>query len=193
MDIRPHAIEGLLTLVPARHGDERGWFSEIFRDDWFRRHVADVGFVQDNMSLSAAPGTIRGLHFQVPPSAQGKLVRCVSGAILDVAVDLRRGSATYGRHAAVELTPADGAWLWIPAGFAHGFETLRADSTVLYKVTAAYSRADERGIAFDDPALGIEWRTPSAAATISAKDRSLPPLSAVDSPFRMPPLRPEGP
>jgi dTDP-4-dehydrorhamnose 3,5-epimerase len=161
----------LVTL--AVHGDERGSFTETFREwDWAPL-LNGARFVQDNQSRSAAAGTIRGLHYQMPPFAQGKLVQVISGRILDVAVDLRRGSPTFGRHAAVELTD-DGKQVFVPAGFAHGFMTLAPNTIVTYKVTAAYDPKSERGIAWDDPDLGIAW--PRPAATLSPRDRQWPCL-----------------
>lgn len=170
------AIPALVLLTPSRFGDDRGWFSEVFRSEAFRREVADVDLVQENHSLSRHAGTIRGLHFQAPDHAQGKLVRAVRGRILDVAVDLRRGSPSYGRHCAVELSAENGRQLWVPVGFAHGFCTLEADCEVVYKVSAYYSKADDKGLAFDDPALGIEWPVDPATAILSDKDRRQPRL-----------------
>lgn len=177
MDAETTAIDGVLILTTRRFGDERGWFSEVFRDDRFRQAVGEVGFVQDNQSLSRPAGTVRGLHFQTPPRAQGKLVRCLTGAILDVAVDMRTGSPTFGRHVAVELTPENGRQLWVPPGFAHGFCTLRDDSTVFYKVTDTYSREHDAGILWNDPALGIDWPVSADEAILSEKDRSAPRLA----------------
>jgi dTDP-4-dehydrorhamnose 3,5-epimerase len=136
-----------------------------------------VSFVQDNQSYSATPGTLRGLHFQTPPRAQGKLVRCLAGAVFDVAVDLRHGSPTFGQWAGVELTAARLNALWVPAGFAHGFCTLVPDSVITYKVTDYYSPADDRGLAWDDPALGITWPDCADPETLSAKDRVQPRLA----------------
>lgn len=177
MDFRELPIAGLLEITPARFGDARGYFSELFRIDRFRDHAGPVDFVQENQSLSAAVGTIRGLHFQTEPMAQGKLVRCAAGAIFDVAVDLRRGSPTFGHWAAVELTPELNNQLWIPAGFAHGFCTLKPGSVVVYKVTNYYSPENDKGLAWDDPQIGIAWPAAADAATLSAKDRSQPALA----------------
>lgn len=171
------------VLVPKRHADTRGFLSET----WNQRTLDDAGirlrFVQDNHSASAAAGTIRGLHFQLPPLAQHKLVRVVRGAILDVAVDLRRSSSTFGRHVAVELS-AD-AWnqLLIPVGFAHGFCTLTPDTHVIYKVTSHYSPDRERGVLFSDPALGIKWPVPPDQALMSDRDRALPKLAELADVF----------
>lgn len=180
-------ISGVVQVIPKRFGDERGYFSELFRENLIQAVIGDVHFVQDNQSLSAAPGTLRGLHFQVGPSVQGKLVRCLAGAILDVAVDLRAGSPTFGKHVAVELTPENGAWLWVPVGFAHGFCTLKADTAVLYKVTSYYDAACDRGIRWNDPALRIDWPFAEAELTLSAKDKVQPLLSEIAPPFQYQP------
>lgn len=177
MQIEETSLPGVLVITPKRFGDERGWFSEVFRDDLFRRAAGDVGFVQDNHSLSRPVGTVRGLHFQRHPTAQGKLIRCIAGAILDVAVDIRVGSPTFGRHVAVELSAETGRQLWVPVGFAHGFCTLVPDTEVVYKVTAPYSAADDGGILWDDPALGIAWPVGPEAALLSDKDRRQPRLA----------------
>jgi dTDP-4-dehydrorhamnose 3,5-epimerase len=173
----PTDIPDVVEIVPLRHGDARGYFSEVFRADLFAAHVGPVRFMQDNVSLSERKGTVRGLHYQVAPNAQGKLITCLDGAILDVAVDLRPGSPTHRQHVARRLTAEAGNWLWIPDGFAHGFCTLTDAARVLYKVTAPYSPADERGIAFDDVALGIDWPVTRSTATLSARDAALPVLS----------------
>lgn len=175
------AISGLVLLEPVRHGDSRGFFSEV----WSRRAMREAGieadFVQDNHSLSREAGVLRGLHFQRPPSAQGKLVRVVRGAVLDVVVDIRQGSPTYGRHDAVELSAANWRQLWVPRGFAHGFLTLEPDTEVLYKVDAEYDRAADAGIRWDDPDLGIAW--PVATPILSAKDAAAPRLAEIAPPF----------
>jgi dTDP-4-dehydrorhamnose 3,5-epimerase len=174
-------IPGLLLIEPPRICDARGFFSEV----WSHRALAaaglDVVFVQDNHSLSRAAGVLRGLHFQRPPAAQGKLVRVVRGSILDVAVDIREGSATYGQHVAVELSAANWRQLWIPRGFAHGFCTLEPDTEVLYKVDAYYDRDADSAIAWDDPALGIAW--PVRDPILSEKDRTAPRLADIPPPF----------
>lgn len=182
MDIRPLALSGLALVTPRRHGDERGFFSEVWRDDLLAPHGIG-GFVQDNHSWSAGRHTVRGLHFQAPPKAQGKLVRCTRGAVIDVAVDLRVGSPTLGRHVAVTLSRENWAMLWVPAGFAHGFCTLEPDTEILYKVTTPYDPALDRGIAFDDPALGIVWPVGRAGAVLSAKDAAWPLLAEIGPVF----------
>jgi dTDP-4-dehydrorhamnose 3,5-epimerase len=156
--------------------DERGWFQQIYADDLSAGGgtLAGMRFVQDNASLSVKPGTVRGLHFQLPPSAQDKLVTVLAGAIYDVAVDIRRSSPNFGRHDAVELRAGTGDQFFIPAGFAHGFMTLEPNTVVFYKVSRPYAPRDERGIAWNDPALGIAW--PMTAEVLSTKDASLPAL-----------------
>ena len=176
MDVVATAIADVKLVRPRVFADERGWFAETWSARAFAAAGIAEGFVQDNQSLSRPRGTVRGLHFQTPPMAQGKLVRVLRGAILDVAVDLRRSSPTRGRHVAVELT-ADGAQLWVPVGFAHGFCTLVDDTEVFYKVTAPYSPAHDRGLAWDDPALGIPWPVSAAEALLSDKDRRHPRLA----------------
>lgn len=171
------ALPGVIEVRPRRLGDARGYFSEIFRLGEFRDHAGACEFVQENESLSARVGTVRGLHFQVAPFAQGKLVRCTRGAVFDVAVDLRPGSATYGDWVAAELSAGRGNQLWIPPGFAHGFCTLEPDTVVNYKVTATYSQAHDKGLAWDDPAIGIRWPEIADPETLSAKDRVQPLLA----------------
>ena len=176
-------VEGLLLILPTKHGDHRGFFSETFRDDVFASRGLDLSFVQDNHAYSSARGVLRGLHYQVPPHAQGKLVRCTRGRILDVGVDIRAGSPTFGRHIAVELSASNWKQLWLPPGFAHGYVTLEPDCEVIYKVTDYYAKNCERGIAWDDPSLLIDWRLRSADIVLSDKDRENPRLSAIVSPF----------
>lgn len=183
MEFRPLDLPDVVEIVPRKFGDERGCFSEIFRSDQFRGRVADVDFVQENQSLSAKPGTVRGLHFQTHPFAQGKLVRCLAGAIFDVAVDLRTGSPSYGQWVAVELTADKGNQLWVPAGFGHGFCTLLPDTVVCYKVTAYYSPADDKGVAWDDPDIGVAWPGLADPASLSAKDKVQPRLTELPAHF----------
>ena len=186
MHFQHFPIPHLLEITPKRHGDERGYFAEVFRQDAFDEQAGPTVFVQENESLSAKVGTLRGLHFQTDPFAQGKLVRCTAGAIFDVAVDLRTGSPTFGKWAAVELSPAKGNLLWIPPGFAHGFCTLLPDSVVNYKVTAYYAPACDKGLRWDDPAIGIEWPSLADPDTLSAKDRVQPLLADLPACFGMP-------
>ena len=176
-------IPAVKRVVPTRHGDARGWFAETFRADLLSEHGITDHFVQDNQSFSAAKGTLRGLHFQTPPAAQGKLVRVLAGAILDVAVDIRRDSPTYGRYVAERLDAETGDQLYIPAGFAHGFCTLEPDTMIAYKVSAYYSRENDRGILWNDPALAIAWPVADGEAVLSDKDRSAPRLSEIGPQF----------
>jgi dTDP-4-dehydrorhamnose 3,5-epimerase len=181
--IEPQAIPGVLLITPKRFGDERGFFMETYSAP----ALAEVGylgvFVQDNHSKSVKVGTVRGLHFQSPPHAQDKLVRVTHGAVLDVAVDVRRNSATYGKHVAVELSARNSRQLLVPAGFAHGFQTLEPDTEVLYKVTANYAPESEGGLLWNDPALDIKWPIPADTATVNARDAAWPILAELTSPF----------
>ena len=183
MDVIDTEIPAVKRIVPKRFGDARGWFSETFRADVLARAGITAPFVQDNQSFSAPKGTVRGLHFQVPPQAQGKLIRVLQGAILDVAVDIRTGSATYGRHVAVRLDAEGGEQLFIPHGFAHGFCTLTPDVMVAYKVDAYYSQPHDRALAWDDPAIGIDWPLGPEEAILSDKDRRAPRLSELEAAF----------
>jgi len=176
LDVRPLTHPDVKLIRAPRFSDPRGYFAETYvRRDFVVAGIASE-FVQDNESLSLRPGTVRGMHFQIPPFAQAKLIRVLSGRILDVCVDLRRSSPRYGQHASVELSAGSGEQLFVPAGFAHGFCTLEPDTTVLYKVDAVYSAAHERGIIWSDPALAIAWPVGTAAAILSAKDAVLPLL-----------------
>ena len=177
MKIEDTEIAGLKVITPAKHGDHRGFFSEVYNRAAFEKAGLDLAFVQDNHSFSAEVGTIRGLHFQSPPFAQDKLVRVVRGRVLDVAVDLRRSSKTFGRHFGIELSRENWRQLLVPIGFAHGFCTLEPDTELLYKVTNFYSGANDLGLAFDDPAIGIDWGVDLARATLSDKDRRQPRLA----------------
>lgn len=177
LNVKDTAIPAVKIVTPKKFGDHRGFFSET----WSRKAFADAGldldFVQDNQSLSAPVGTLRGLHFQSAPFAQDKLVRVTRGRILDVAVDIRTSSPTFGKHVAVELSAENWKQLLVPIGFAHGFVTLEPDTEVLYKVTAPYAPQNDHGLAFDDPALGIDWRLPLSELTLSDKDRKHPRLA----------------
>lgn len=175
------AIPEVMLFEPARHGDARGFFSEVWSRRALAAHGLDIDFVQDNHAFSAQPGVLRGLHFQRPPSSQGKLIRVARGAILDVAVDIREGSATYGRHVAAVLSAANWRQMWVPRGFAHGYATLEPDTEVLYKTDAYYDRDADAGIAWDDPALGIDWGV--AAPVLSDKDRNAARLADIPAPF----------
>lgn len=170
-------------LKPRRFGDGRGWFMETYSEASATLAGIQDRFVQDNQSFSAFEGTIRGIHFQTPPHAQAKLVRCVRGAIIDYAVDLRRGSPTYGHHVAAELTAEGGEQLYVPVGFGHAFVTLQPDTEVAYKVSGVYAPDCDGGIVWNDPALGIDWPLPPTGPVLSDKDKILPTLSDFDSPF----------
>lgn len=176
LDVIPQSLSGVMMIRSKRYPDPRGYFAETY----VRRDFALAGigqeFIQDNQSGSSARGTVRGLHFQIPPFAQAKLVRVLRGRILDVVVDLRRSSPSYGRHLSIELGADTGDNLYVPKGFAHGFCTLVADTEVLYKVDAVYSAEHDRGVNWADPALGIAWPVSQADAVLSAKDAALPTL-----------------
>ncbi len=183
MEVQTFDIPDVVLLTPRHIGDERGYFAETFRADLFAQKVGHQVFVQDNESRSARPGTIRGLHFQSDPHAQGKLVRCTAGALFDVAVDIRQGSPTYGKWVGETLTPDNGKQLWVPAGFAHGFCSLEPDTVISYKVTGYYSGECDKGLAWDDPAIGIAWPAVADSDTLSAKDRKQPLLSELPAYF----------
>ena len=176
LDIRPLTHPDVKLIRGPRFSDPRGYFAETYvRRDFVAAGIAPE-FVQDNESLSLRPGTVRGMHFQIAPFAQAKLIRVLTGRIFDACIDLRRSSARYGQHASVELSAETGEQLFVPAGFAHGFCTLEPDTTVLYKVDAIYSAEHERGIFWSDAALAIAWPVGPDAAILSAKDAALPPL-----------------
>ncbi|NSY39514.1 dTDP-4-dehydrorhamnose 3,5-epimerase [Leisingera sp. ANG59] len=180
MKIEETGLPGLMVLTPARYGDERGFFSE----SWSRRRMREAGidldFVQDNHSLSVAPGILRGLHYQSPPHAQDKLVRCGHGAMFDVAVDIRKGSPSYGQWFGIELTPENGRQLLVPKGFLHGFITRAADTEIIYKCTDYYAPECDGAVAWDS--CGIDWGF-AAAPVLSEKDAAAPALADFDSPF----------
>lgn len=183
MKIEDAGLPGLKVVTPKRIPDGRGFFSETYRRDALAEHGIDLSFVQDNHSLSMQAGVVRGLHFQVPPRAQAKLVRVVRGRILDVVVDIRRGSPTYGRSVAIELNADNWQQLLVPVGFAHGFCTLIEETEVVYKVTDYYSAPHDRGLMWNDPTLGIAWPVAEGDAVLSERDRKHPLLAALDSPF----------
>lgn len=183
MEFRTFDIDGLLEIVPTKIADERGYFAETFRADPFFDRAGRQEFVQDNQSLSVRPGTIRGLHFQTNPCAQAKLVRCLAGSVFDVAVDLRTHSPTYGKATSVVLTADDANQFWIPAGFAHGFCTLEPNAIIAYRVTNYYSRDNDSGVAWDDPAFAIDWPAIADRGTLSAKDRQLPAFADLPAYF----------
>lgn len=181
MQIEPTALADVLILTPRRFGDARGWFMETWNASTLAKAGLDLPWVQDNHSFSAAKGTLRGLHFQSPPRAQDKLVRCSRGAILDVAVDIRAGSPTFGQHVAVDLSADTGRQLLIPKGFLHGFVTLTDDTEVQYKCSDLYSPEHDGAVRWDDPALGIAWGV--TAPILSDKDARAPLLSQLGQPF----------
>lgn len=171
-------------IHPKRFGDTRGWFTEVYSAPAFAALGIDCTFLQDNHSLSAPAFTLRGLHFQAPPRGQDKLVRCVRGAIFDVAVDIRKGSPTYGQWVGTELSAENGHQLFIPIGFAHGFVTLEDNCEVTYKCSDIYAPEADGGICWDDPAVGIDWPMPAGIIPeLSAKDAAQPLLADFDSPF----------
>lgn len=176
MEVEQTIIPAVKVVTPKKHGDARGFFSEVYNRSTFEAAGLRFDFVQDNHSYSATVGTLRGLHFQTPPFAQEKLIRVGRGRILDVAVDIRRSSPTFGQYVAVELSAENWRQLLIPTGFAHGFITLEPDTEVLYKTTALYSPANDRGVAWDDPDIAVAWRLPPGGPTLSEKDKRWPRL-----------------
>jgi dTDP-4-dehydrorhamnose 3,5-epimerase len=185
MVVEPLAIPEVKRLVPKVFRDARGAFCEAYSKRALDAAGLALTFVQDNHSISHARGVVRGLHFQSHPYAQGKLVRVLRGSIFDVAVDLRRGSPTYGQHVSAVLSAENWEQLWIPVGFAHGFCTLEPDTEVLYKVTAYYSPEHDLGLQWDDPDLGIDWPVSAAEATLSDKDRRHPRLAELGEVFTL--------
>lgn len=176
MEVKSFSIPDVKLFVPKRIADDRGYFAETFRSELFSSVCGDHAFVQENESLSRRIGTVRGLHFQSEPHAQGKLVRCTAGALFDVAVDIRIGSRTFGQWIGEVLTPQNGHQLWVPAGFAHGFCTLAEDTVISYKVTDYYSGACDKGLLWCDADVGIIWPDVADPETLSAKDRIQPQL-----------------
>jgi dTDP-4-dehydrorhamnose 3,5-epimerase len=176
-------IPAVRILTPKKHGDHRGFFSEIYNKKTLAAAGIDTDFVQDNHSLSVEKGIVRGLHFQAPPFAQDKLVRVVRGSVFDVAIDLRRGSPTYGQHACAVISAKAWNQILVPVGFAHGFMTLEPYTEVLYKVSNYYSAEHDMGLLWNDPALGIEWPIAEAEAILSAKDKIHPRLAELPPHF----------
>lgn len=174
LTVTPTEIPAVKIVEPKRFGDSRGYFVETWNKRRLKEHGLDFDFVQDNESLSAQAGTVRGLHFQKHPNAQDKLVRVLRGRVLDVAVDLRKSAPSFGRHVAVELSAGNGRQLFVPIGFAHGFCTLAPDTVLAYKVTGFYSSADDLGVAWDDPDLAIAWPISPGEAALSDKDLRQP-------------------
>lgn len=177
------AIEGVLLITPPRHGDARGFVSEVFKASVLRDAGVTHGWAQDNHAVSPKRGVVRGMHFQAPPHAQAKLVRVTRGAILDVVVDIRVGSPSYGAHVAAVLSAENWTQLYAPAGFAHGYCTLTDDVEVAYKMSAEYAPASEAGLLWNDPALAIAWPVDAQSAIVAPRDAAWPPLSALRSPF----------
>ncbi|WP_322886101.1 dTDP-4-dehydrorhamnose 3,5-epimerase (plasmid) [Sinorhizobium medicae] len=172
LEVRPLSLGGVLEIVPRKFGDERGFFSETFNAETLAAQGVELSFVQDNHSYSALAGTLRGLHYQLPPKAQAKLVRVVRGRVFDVVVDIRKGSPSFAKWLGLELSAERWNQILVPAGFAHGFVTLEPETEVLYKVTERYSAEHERSIRFDDPAIGIGWPVAADRLQLSAKDRN---------------------
>lgn len=183
MQVTPLDIPDVKILHPRKFGDKRGFFSETYNKKALAEHGIDIEFVQDNHSYSSPRGTIRGLHFQIPPYAQDKLVRVVRGAVLDVAVDLRADSPTFGQHVTAIITADEWNQILVPAGFAHGFCTLEADTEVIYKVSSYYAPEHDLGIRWNDPRLGIEWPVSEGQAILSDKDRVQPLLEEIEFRF----------
>jgi dTDP-4-dehydrorhamnose 3,5-epimerase len=184
MHIERLEIPDILLAKPNKHTDQRGFFRKTFRADILAVHGIEAAFVQDNQVHSVQKNVLRGLHFQRPPHAQGKLIRCTRGAILDITVDIRVGSPTYAHHVAVELSATNWLQLWIPPGFAHGYMTLERDCEVIYKATDYYAPECDCGIAWNDPALAIDWRLPDSEIILSDKDRRQPCLADVAPAFQ---------
>ncbi len=183
MQIEETSLPGVLILTPRRFGDDRGFFSEVWNRQALRTRGIDIDFVQDNHSLSRPVGTVRGLHYQSPPHAQDKLVRCGAGVVYDVAVDARKGSPTWGQWVGVELSAENGRQLLIPKGFLHGFVTRAPNSELLYKCSDVYAPDCDGAVRFDDPDLAIDWGIDPATAILSDKDRKAPSFADFVSPF----------
>lgn len=183
MPFRTTDIQGLLLFEPAVYKDERGYFFESYNEQTFQKQGLDIRFVQDNQSFSYY-GVIRGLHYQLEPYAQTKLVRALQGTVLDVAVDIRKGSPTYGKHMTVELSAENRLQLLIPRGFAHGFSVLSETAQLSYKCDGLYSKESEGGIRYDDPQLNIDWQIPAGKAIVSAKDIGLPSFAECRNTFQ---------
>lgn len=177
MEVRPLGLDGVFEIVPRKFGDGRGFFSETYKANALNDLGKDLNFVQDNHSYSAARGVVRGLHYQLPPFAQDKLLRVTRGSILDVAVDIRKSSPTFGKWVAQEVSAAKWNQVLILKGFAHGFITLTEETEVLYKVTDYYAPEYDRSIRFDDPAIGIGWPIPGSGVQLSDKDKNAPLLA----------------
>jgi len=177
------AIQDVKLVTPARFGDDRGFFSETYNAQRFKDAGIEADFIQDNHSLSAQRGTVRGLHFQAPPFAQSKLVRVLRGTMLDVAVDVRKGSPTYGKWVSAELSAENGVQIFVPRGFLHGFVTLEPDTEIAYKVDNYYSKECDGAVLWNDPALGIDWGIPANEAVLSDKDAAAQSFAEFETPF----------
>ncbi|MEP7453281.1 dTDP-4-dehydrorhamnose 3,5-epimerase [Phyllobacterium sp. SB3] len=180
IEVRPRALEGVLEILPRKLGDDRGFFSETWNAESFGNAGINLQFVQDNHSLSVNKGVLRGLHYQLPPRAQDKLVRVIRGAILDVVVDIRKSSPTFRQWLSLEVSAARWNQILVPKGFAHGFVTLEDNTEVVYKVTDYYSAAHDRSLRFDDAAIGVDWQVDVSKVQLSDKDRSAPLLEQAD-------------
>ncbi len=185
MKTRALAIAGVKLITPPRFRDERGFFSETWKQGAFAEAGIPGPFLQDNHAASTGIGVLRGLHCQVGPNAQGKLVRCIKGAIFDVAVDVRQGSPTFGRYVGAEISAENGTQIWVPVGFLHAYCTLTVDTEVIYKVTGAYDKAAERGVIWNDPDIGIDWPVPADQVILSDKDKVLPRLRDLPALFNL--------
>lgn len=183
MDFSFFPIHGPFEIAPRKIHDNRGYFAEVFRSNDFRAVAGDVEFVQENQSLSCHSGTIRGIHFQSPPVAQGKLVRCLAGSLADFVVDLRKGSPTFGQWISAILSLEKSNQLWVPVGFGHAFCTLEPNSIISYRVTNYYSSDHDKGVAWDDPDIAIAWPDIADPGTLSAKDRQQPRLATLPTYF----------
>ncbi|OYR22979.1 dTDP-4-dehydrorhamnose 3,5-epimerase [Brucella thiophenivorans] len=177
MEVRALGLDGVYEIIPRKFGDDRGFFSETYKVNALAEAGIELNFVQDNHSYSAAKGVVRGLHYQLPPFAQDKLVRVIRGAILDVAVDIRKNSPTFGKWVSLEVSAKYWNQILVPKGFAHGFITLTEETEVIYKVTDYYAPEHDRSVRFDDPAIGIEWPLPSSGVQLSDKDQKAPLLA----------------
>ena len=183
MKVEDTGISGLKVITPARFGDARGFFSESYNRARMAEHGIDIEFIQDNHSVSERAGTVRGLHFQRPPHAQAKLVRCGRGRLFDVAVDIRGGSPTYGRWYGIELSFDNGRQLLVPEGFLHGFVTREPGTEIIYKCSDYYAPDCDGAVRFDDPTIAIDWGISARDAILSQKDADAPLLSELDNPF----------
>lgn len=180
IEVRTLALDGVIEILPQKFGDDRGFFSETYNAENLKKAGIDLQFVQDNHSLSATKGVLRGLHYQLPPRAQDKLVRVVRGAIIDVVVDIRKSSPTFKKWLALEVSADKWNQILVPKGFAHGFVTLEDNTEVIYKVTDYYSKDHDRSVRFDDPSIGVNWPFDAAQIQLSDKDRNAPFLESAE-------------